>query len=159
MKVLSLALLIAAFSIANVSGSDIEKLELKNGNAFVVVETEYSRNMPWAYYDQAIESIPLIYPDAVIVIGERLGKTDENNEVLYSLVGYKENNDSRYVVISGIATYRDRAWTFETRVEEIMFAQSVHLVLQQLSQLPHIKRMQTDQPTYHARGLVADARL
>ncbi len=144
MKILSLVLLVAAFSIAGASESEIETLELKNGKAFAVVETRYSRNMPWVYYDQAIKSIPLIHPNAVILVGERLRKTDENNEVLYSIVGYKENKDSKSVVISGIATYQNRAWTFNTEAEETMLAQSVSLVLQQLSQLPYNRRMQSD---------------
>ena len=133
---LALVFLLATVSISSASDSGTNSLKLENGNVLVIVEIEHSRSLPWAYYDQAMKSIPLIYPDAVVVTGERLGKTVENSDVLYSFVGYQEMKDSRYVIISGVVTHKDKAWKFDTRVEKVMLAQSVHLVLQQLGQLP-----------------------
>lgn len=144
MKILFIAFLAVAITNAGAFETEIEKLELNNGQILLVVETDHSRNMPWAFYDQAIKSIPLIYPNSVIIAGERLGKTGGNNEILYSLVGYKESIDSKGITISGIATFKDRAWIFDIMVKESLLSQSIRLVLQQLNQLPYSKRMQTD---------------
>ncbi len=100
--------------------------------------------MPYVFYDQAINSIPGIYPNSTIVAERHLGKIGENADVLYSLIGYKEEKNTNEITISGIATNKDRAWSFTIMVADSSLTQTLLLVLENLSDLPHNKRMQAD---------------
>ena len=144
MKFLITIYLAAAIIIAGASENDTEKVELENGFILLITESTHSRNMPYLFYDQAIKSIPRIHPNSIIVAEERLGKTGINDDILYSLIGYKVAENTEEVTISGIATNRDRAWSFNIMVTDSFLSQTLLLILQQLNQLPNNKRMQLD---------------
>ena len=134
-------------TLAGASETDTEKFELDNGYILYITETTHSRNMPYVFYDQAIDSIPRIHPNSIIVAKRRLGIIGKNAVVLYSLIGYKEEKDSKKITLSGIATYRDRAWSFNIIVADSSLTQTLLLVLENLSNLPYNKRMQSDLQT------------
>ena len=139
MKVLVTVYFASVGTLAGATEPDTEKFELDNGHILYVTEATYSRNMPYVFYDQAIISIPGIYPNSTIVAERRLGKIGGNSNVLYSLVGYKEQKNTKEIIISGIATNKDRAWSFTIMVADSSLTQSLLLVLENLSNLPHNK--------------------
>ena len=134
-------------TLAGASETDTEKFELDNGYILYITETTHSRNMPYVFYDQAINSIPRIYPNSTVVAERRLGKIGKNAVVLYSLIGYKKEKDTKEITISGIATNRDRAWSFNILVADSSLTQTLLLILENLSNLPYNKCMQSDLQT------------
>jgi hypothetical protein len=121
-----------------------EKFELENGHILFVTDFTYSRNMPYVFYDQAITSLPIAHPDSTIVAKRRLGKIGNNAEVLYSLIAFKDTAGDKVITISGVATSKDRAWAFNTKVDDSSLTQSLLLVLEYLSSLSYNKPLQTD---------------
>lgn len=150
MKALVTVCFVVIGTLAGASETDTEKFELDNGYILYVTETTYSRNMPYVFYDQAINSIPGIYPNSTIVAERRLGIIGGNSDVLYSLVGYKERKNNKEVTISGIATNKDRAWSFTIMAADTSLTQTLLLVLENLSNLPHNKHLQAN-PAKSAR--------
>ena len=146
MKILITVWLIIFAPLAGASEFDTKKFELENGNILYVIETTYSRIMPYVFYDQAIKTIPGIYPNSTIVAERRLGIIGNNPAILYSLIGYREVKDTKEIKISGVATIRDRAWSFNIMVADSLLTQTLLLVLENLSNLPYNKRMGSDGP-------------
>lgn len=77
----------------------------------------YGRTVPHVFYDQAITSVPLLYPDAVIVEARR---SDRVGNVDYSLVAFKSSASSGTIEIDGLAgsASNGRAWSFRSVVSE-----------------------------------------
>lgn len=137
MKILITLTLVLFVSSAGATKNDTRKLPLDNGYILQVTEISPSRVLPYAFYDQAMESIPGIYPNAVILAARRIGSFAGNSHPLYSLIAYKESMNLKDVIISGVVTGRDRAWSFNIKVTESSYANTLLLILEKIADLPY----------------------
>lgn len=99
------------------------------GNAFVVEEITPSRILPQVFHDQAVSSLPAIYPDGEIVDSERFGEAFGS---FYSLVAYRERKDSKTVRLDAVATDYRKAYRLGARVEEKDLGYAVSALLARL---------------------------
>ena len=83
-----------------------------------------------------------MYPDWQIVAKRRVGYLSKNPAVLYSMVCYKESTEQQLVTISGVVTHQVQAWSFEMKVDEPAFTDTLMLVFETLSDLPFNKSLQ-----------------
>ncbi len=144
MKILITLSLVFFVSSTGATEKGTRKLPLDNGYILHITEISPSRVLPHAFYDQAMESIPSIYPNAVIVAERRIGSFAGNNYPLYSLIGYKESMDLEDVTISGVVTGMDRAWSFTIKVSESSYANTLLLILENIADLPYNRSLQKD---------------
>jgi hypothetical protein len=95
----------------------------------------YARNVPYVFYEQAIESIPQIHPDHVLLAAKRLGRI---GRVDYSLVSYLPTRRAAQARIEGMAGSVEgmRAWCFSTEAPAVYHAQALMAVLEQVAALP-----------------------
>ncbi len=68
-----------------------------------------NRSLPSAYVDQALQSIPQLYPAHVLLAHRRHSET---GPVAYSLIVYGKDADIEEVTIEGVAVHQQRAWQF-----------------------------------------------
>jgi len=108
----------------------------KTGVELHIKEIPFSRILPTAYYDQAIASIPAVYPGSEIVAKRRLGRFGPDLTASYSMVCYKESSEIDQVTISGVVIIDMKAWSFNALVESSLFADTLILVLETLAALP-----------------------
>jgi len=101
-----------------------------------------SRILPHAFYDQAIASIPVIYPNSQIIAKRRVGYLGKNTSSLYSMVCYKESKDLSEVTIRGVVTNKKKAWSFDVKIVESSFVDTLLLVLEIIADLPFDKSLQ-----------------
>lgn len=101
-----------------------------------------SRILPHAYYDQAMASIPGVYPNSQIIAKRRLGYLGKNPSTLYSMVSYKESIDLAEVTISSVVVCQDKAWSFDAKIDESSLVGALVLVLEILADLPFNKSLQ-----------------
>ena len=127
---IGLLLLICSATAADVS----RQLLLENGITLQITEIEYSRILPHAFYDQAMASIANIYPNSQIIAKRRLGLLGKNKQSLYSMVCYKESKDLDEVTISGVITLNTQAWSFDAKVTESSFADTLLLIMEVLAE-------------------------
>jgi hypothetical protein len=128
--ILSLILTICA------SGADHDKerdVVLDDGARLHIKEISFSRTLPTAYYDQAMASIPALYPKSEIVAARRLGRFDNNSAASYSMVCYKKSADIDEVIISGVIVRDRKAWSFDTKVDSSLFIDTLMRVLEALA--------------------------
>jgi len=97
---------------------------LENGVELHIKEILPSRILPHAFYDQAMASIPGVYPNSQIIAKRRVGYLGKNTPSLYSMVCYKESKDQEEVTISGVVTDKNKAWSFDAKVVESSFVDS-----------------------------------
>lgn len=136
MKALSvIAVLLLAFNVG-ATETDVKTVQLENGEALVIKKIQPSRILPHAFHDQALSSIPGIYPDSQILAKRRVGYLRKNPAVLYSLLCYKESNKQERVTISGVITYENHAWSFDSKVEDSSFPETLILIFETLNELP-----------------------
>ena len=126
------------------SENDEKNFLLENGYELHIKEIQYSRILPHAYYDQAISSIPGVYPDSQIIGKRRLGRFRKDSSSFYSLVCYKKLKDQVEVTISGVVTSKSNSWSFDAMVAETDFIDTLLLVLETISEFPFNKQMQSD---------------
>ena len=107
--------------------------QLENEQSLRVESTPYSRVLPYAFFDQAMASLPQLYPEVEIRVQRRLGRLGNDPVRLYALIGYRENPASEEIVLRGILTQTDRAWTFDLKTTHANFDQTLLLVLEFLS--------------------------
>lgn len=144
MKALSLiAVLLLAFNVG-ATETEVKTIRLENGEALVIKKIQPSRILPHAFHDQALSSITGIYPDSQILAKRRVGYLNKNPAVLYSMVCYKESSKQEGVIISGVVTYENQAWSFDSTVEESAFPDTLILILETLNKLPFDKSLQPD---------------
>jgi hypothetical protein len=77
------------------------------GSALEVNEIPYSRGLPHAFHDQAVVSLPLLYPDYQLLMSRRSGVA---GEVEYALICFRETPSSRHGVMEAVAVFKERAW-------------------------------------------------
>lgn len=127
-------LIILLFSIS-ASATDNE-IRLENNSKLIIKQIQPSRILPHAYHDQAISSIPGVYPNSEIITTRRLGYLGREKALLYSLVCYKEFKDIHIITISGVLVHKNQAWSFDIKANESEFIDTLMLVYEQLSKLP-----------------------
>lgn len=102
--------------------------------AIKVEETAYSRVIPFAYYDQGVESVPLVHPGGCVLAGRRYGKL---GDVDYSLLAYTESATAATVTIGALAGShaQHKAWRIEAIVRRERYAEAIMQVLERISTL------------------------
>ena len=115
---------------------------MENGLELQIKKVLPSRILPHAFYDQAIASIPGVYPNSQIIAKRRVGYLGKNTSSLYSMVCYKESKDLSEVTISGVVTNKNRAWSFDVKIVESAFVDTLLLVLEIIADLPFDKSLQ-----------------
>ena len=86
----TLLILICALLVTSAAASEVKtkSVPLENGVELQIKQIQFSRILPHAYYDQAIASIPGVYPDSQIMAKRRLGYLTKNPSAVYSMVCY-----------------------------------------------------------------------
>ena len=115
---------------------------MENGHELHIKEILPSRILPHAFYDQAVASIPGVYPNSQIIAKRRIGYLGKNTPSPYSMVCYKESKDLEEVTISGVVTNKNKAWSFDAKVVESSFVDTLLLVLEIIADLPFNKSLQ-----------------
>ena len=136
MKALLILILILAAPSVGAQESEVRKYPLETGVELHIKEIPFSRILPTAYYDQAMASIPAVYPSSEIVAKRRFGRFGTDLAASYSMVCYKESSQIDQVTISGVITIDGKAWSFDALVEGSLFADTLVLVLETLAALP-----------------------
>ena len=134
--------LLVAFPTAEASEISIKTVPLENGAELHIKQIQFSRILPHAYYDQAMSSIPGVYPDSQIIAKRRLGYLTKNPSAVYSMVCYKKSKNQKEVTISGVVTSENKAWSFDTGVDEIAFADTLIRVMEIIAEVPFNKSLQ-----------------
>ena len=130
----SILSLISYFSGTKVFASDhIHEISIDDNNVLTVIEIAGSRLLPHAYYDQAIASIPALYPEHEFLAKRRFAYI---GKVAYSIVCYKKDKDDNIVIISGTAVLNTEAWSFQAEVPEPVFGDALIIVLETISKIP-----------------------
>lgn len=142
MKALSvIALLLLAFN-SGATTMNAKTVRLENGEILLIRNIQPSRILPHAFHDQALSSIPAMYPDSRILAKRRVGYLSKKPAILYSMVCYKESSDHERVSISGVITYENHAWSFDSKVAETAFHKTLMLIFESLNQLPFDRSLQ-----------------
>ena len=136
LKALLILVLILAAPSVGAQENAVRKVPLETGVELHIKEIPFSRILPTAYYDQAMSSIPVVYPGSEIVARRRFGRFGPDVRASYSMVCYKESSEIDQVTMSGVVTINMKAWSFDALVEGSLFADSLILVLETLAALP-----------------------
>ena len=132
-RFVALAFLVA---LALPQGAAPDSLLLENGIRLELKEIEAARMLPHVYYDQAMTSIPKLYPGAQIIAKRRYGLLGRHPQRAYSLIAYRKSRQHDRVSIGGVATAGQDAWSFNADAEAAAFAETLMLVLEALPALP-----------------------
>jgi hypothetical protein len=89
-----------------------------------------------------IAALPGVYPDSQIIAKRRLGYLGKITPVVYSIVCYKKSKDLKEVTISGVVTSKNKAWYFETGVDEFAFVDTLILVMEIIAEVLFNKSLQ-----------------
>jgi uncharacterized protein len=127
-----LSLLVGASFLTSAISCAASGIELESGSTLTISHAEFSRFLPHAFYDQAIASLPHVYPKHVLLASRRTG---ELGEVRYALVCFKESPESERVTIQAVAVHGRQAWRFETYAP-LSYEDTLVEVLEQISKLP-----------------------
>jgi hypothetical protein len=141
-KILIIVGSVVIHNLAFAEPGDARKIALEDGLELRIEEILDSRILPHAYYDQAISSIPGIYPESKIIAKRRLfwlGKGDSAST--NSIICYKKDSKKEKVTISGVSTSKGKAWHFETETKESLFAETLISVIEALSKIPYDKSL------------------
>jgi hypothetical protein len=77
-----------------------DEITLDTGATLTITATRYNRRLPHSFYDQAMASLPRLYPEHDLLAGRRFGRL---GGVVYSLVCYSESPSGEKVVIEASA--------------------------------------------------------
>ena len=128
----------------SVAASEVKtkSVPLDNGVELHIRQIQFSRILPHAYYDQAIASIPRVYPDSQIIAKRRQGYLAKNPAAVYSMVCYKKSKNQTEVTVSGVVTVKNKAWSFDAGVDESEFADTLILVMEMIADVPFNNALQ-----------------
>ncbi len=137
MRSLPLLLLMTLAYAVLADPGDIARVPLQTGVELRIEEIAGSRILPHAYHDQAVSSIPGVYPGSQILAKSRYFRLGKGaNASFNSIVCYKQQSSEAAVTITGVSTVGTRAWRFEVDTNESLLPQTLIEVLAQISQLP-----------------------
>ena len=105
---------------------------LDNGTNLSLKQIDDSRGLPHGYFDQAMETIPLIHPAHRILGKRRFGQL---GQTVYSLIMFIETPKVDVVDISGVAIANQKAWVYHAKTNLVAMATTLQLVNEKLSQL------------------------
>jgi len=105
---------------------------LANGTNLSLEEIHNNRGLPHAYFDQGMDSIPLIHPHHRILAKRRNGRLGQTS---YSLIVFQESSTADEVDISGVAVADRKAWVYHTKTDLVSMTATLQLVNEKLSQL------------------------
>jgi len=142
MRTIFIFSLIFLISSVGATENGAKKVLLENGHELLIKEIVPSRILPHAFHDQAMASIPGAYPNSQIIAKRRVGHLGKNASSLYSMVCYKESKNLEEVTISGVVINKNKAWSFDTKVNEPYFVDTLLLVLEIIAELPFNKSLQ-----------------
>lgn len=95
--------------------------------------TQYYRGIPYAYVDQGLVSLPLLYPKHVLLVQRRFS---ELGAVRYSLLVYTEDPSRPEVKIEGMAAHNDtRAWFFRAHCSSQNVMEGIVTTLERVAKL------------------------
>ncbi len=137
-KILALGLLLWLLSAVTAAGQ-AAKINLDNGVALSIREIPSHKGLPHSSYDQAMNSIPALYPQHEILIKRRYGKL---GPVIYSLVCYRDDKRSDKFIVNGAAIHGEKAWTFDVEAPAESFHDTLVLILEAISRFPSIIPLQ-----------------
>jgi hypothetical protein len=143
MKILIIVGSLMLHNMAFAEPGDVRKVPLETGVELRIEEILDSRILPHAYYDQAISSIPGVYPKSKIIAKRRvfqLGKGDSASS--NSIICYKKDSKKEEVTISGVSISSGKAWQFDTQIKESLFPETLISVIEELSKMPFNKSLQ-----------------
>ena len=148
MKTLFILIIVFLVTSAGASEIKVKNVLLENGVELHIKGIRFSRILPHAYYDQAIASIPGVYPHSQIIAKRRLGYLGKITPAVFSIVCYKKLKDLKEITISGVVTSKNKAWSFDAGVDESAFADTLILVLEIIAEVPFNRSLQptTEQP-------------
>ena len=72
--------------------------------------TPYSRDVPYRFVDQGLDSLPRVYPQHVLLVQRR---NSELGAVRYSLLVYRQDASKPEVTVEGMAVHNTQAWFFK----------------------------------------------
>ena len=133
MRVILIFILILASSFVGAQENEVRIIPLETGIELHIKKIPPSRILPTAYYDQAMASIPAVYPGSEIIAKRRFGRFGPDLTASYSMVCYKKSSEIDQVTISGVLTSKGKAWSFDALVEGSLFADTLILVLETLA--------------------------
>tara|TARA_B100000586_G_scaffold202269_1_gene150256 strand:+ start:184 stop:657 length:474 start_codon:yes stop_codon:yes gene_type:complete len=107
-------------------------IELASGTNLSLEEIQNNRGLPHSYFDQGIDSIPLIHPHHRILVKRRYGRLGQTS---YSLIVFLESSTADEVDISGVAVASHKAWVYHTKTDLVSMTATLQLVNEKLSQL------------------------
>ena len=142
MKTFLIFSLIVAVSSPGTVQDKTKSVVLDTGARLEIKEILFSRILPTAYYDQAMASIPAIYPESVIVANRRFGRFGKTAAASYSMICYKKSADADEVTISGVVVRNGNAWSFDTKVNSSLFTDTLIQVLETIADLPSGQSLQ-----------------
>jgi len=105
---------------------------LDTGGTLTIEPIAANRMLPQAFFDQALASLPQLFPEHVLLASRRAGVL---GDVSYALVCYKEAPTSERVVIQAVEVHGDQAWTLETDAPAT-YGDTLMQVLEQVARLP-----------------------
>jgi hypothetical protein len=140
-KLISISLMLC-ISAAWAGEDQVKEIALITGVKLNIKQIQISRTLPTAYYDQALSSIPGVYPKSKILAKRRFGRFGADLSSSYSMVCYKKSSKFDEVTVEGIVVGNGRAWRYESKVEESLFVDTLILILEKIAELPSNKKLQ-----------------
>jgi hypothetical protein len=128
-----MSFLIAAFAFAT------DDANLPSGGDLAIKEIRYNKGLPHAFFDQAMNSLPHLYPDHELLLGVR---TAVLGEVEYALICLRETPSSHHVVIEAVAALKGRAWRYK-EITPASCEEALAKILGHIGNLPSVHAVQT----------------
>jgi hypothetical protein len=100
-------------------------------NPFFTV-TPDNRSLPHVFVDQALQSLPLLYPNDVLLLQRRYS---ELGGVVYSLLVYRKDAAAQDVTVEGVAVHDMRAWLFTAHCSSNTVLDGLVSTLEQIAAL------------------------
>ena len=120
------------------ASEDNQVITIEKGLEIRVKKLKSNRTLPHSFYDQAISSIPKLYPDHEYFGKRRSGRL---GNIQYSIVCYKKSKSTNKVIVSGAALFANKAWSFESLVPESSFGDKLLIILEAIEKLPSNKSL------------------
>ena len=99
-----------------------------------------SRITPVNYFNQAMESIPVIYPQSEIITTISHSRLKADQDILYSLVGYIEYPQSPVVSAGGQVLVKDRAWQYYAEIPKEQYPELQNKLIEKVASLAFNKK-------------------
>jgi hypothetical protein len=143
MKILIIVGSLILHNLAFAEPGDVRKIPLETGVELRIEEILNSRILPHAYYDQAMSSIPGVYPESEIIAKRRVFQLGRRDSASFnSIICYKKDSNKAKVTITGVSTSRGKAWQFDTEIKESLFTETLISVIAELSKIPFKESLQ-----------------